>query len=327
VCAIDGDCGTSAIATTDSDGIAQFRYWLPGLVTADTSYPNPIEDLSFSARAAPSCGCWFGAQGTATVGITLTPRIWVNRTETITPAEIAGLNAIIADNAASDKVEKQRAMDILQVMKAAGVLTKDDIKDLTGIADLGLDKALQQLMGKDPDSVLMAWFMNKFRIASDGLLEGNFDPNAFARELKPYLINFLTAKILKVKALKKVEKQIRTLLSTGIDKLTHTSFTENALDVVHQIIKRSTTGKPSQGHATVKLLDISTCGGSQCLALPLPQADEQLFMIVSETNKTIPENYFYPSGSYSSEAPIAVAADRWIRAQCSAAFGCDTANK
>ncbi len=331
LCVVDGDCGPQVTAKTGDNGIAQFRYWLPGLAEnqAESEYgvgypplspADPFENLHFVAQAAPSCLCWLGAKGGGATQVAIKAHMWVNTTATVTPEEIAGLQAVIANNAKT----KQQALKVIKwiakMLKGAKVLTADDLKDFQGIAGkYHLVENLEKALGRDPDSVMMGWFFNKFGLSTDGLLSLNFDWRQWAKELEPYVVDYVTGKIESIKALKKLDTQIRSLLTSTIDKLVGEPFAEQVVHVVKDLVSQGAT---HTGKITLKLFDTSTCGGGQCTSLPLPQASERLFMVL---NGRYPDNttYFYPTPDLSAETPITFNAQVWIRSQCNRPFVCD----
>jgi Calx-beta domain len=330
VCDLEGECGTTVTGTTNDEGIARFRYWLPGLVDdgdGGSAYPGPIESLKLKAHAAATCSCFLGARGEEELNLELHPRFWVNKSVVVTQAEIDGLQALISHNADNKKNAKARAENIIKLLKAAKVLHDVAIKSLKGLTDIGQSEAMDQLLRRDPDSVMITWFMGKFGITGDGLLDGNFDPRAWGQELEPLLVNFLTKKITSVKLLGKFEKQINAQLDKWTKAIIGDSWSQQVVAITKEVVDRSLEKPRTSGRATIKLFDVSNCADSQCTALPLPQASERLFLLFSETNPGHPENYFWPKPALESEPPIKFDSQIWIRAQCAAPFACDTENK
>ena len=339
VCEIGGDCGAQVTGTTGSDGIAKFRYFLPGIAGAETVekgffYPYPIESLHFVAQAQPSCGCWTGAKGAGTAPpVTLVPHTWVDNTRTVTHEELAGLRAIIEHNAKNKEQLLKRFGYIVKFLKGAKILTDDDIKDFTKIADkTHYVENLEKLLHANRDSVMLGWFMNKFEIADDGLLSLNFDWRAWAKELEPYIVDYVTEKIeerlpfkklgkLGAKLTKKlqdyIDKKIRELLNATVDKLVGEPFSQQAIQIVDELRKNEARG---EAKVTLKLQDIGYCY-QQCLLLPFPQAYTWLYMIASGVypQDRNAGNYFYPPGH---EDPINYNPQIWVPAQCKAPFAC-----
>ena len=337
LCAIGGSCGPQVTGTTGSDGIAQFRYFLPGIAGFEpqgifSSYPYPIESLHFVAQAAPSCGCWFGAKGAGKTPVTLVPHTWVDNTRTVTRGELAGARAIIEQNAKKKATILKRFNNIVKLLKAAKILTDKDIKDFEAIGDkYRIVENLEKLLHADHDSVMLGWFMNRFEIANDGLLSDNFDWRGWANELEPYVVDYVSDKLerpiktltgkLGKKLSKKVEdyidKRIHELLTATVDKLVGKPFAKQALDVVKGLEDNETRG---EAQVTIKLQDVSYCY-QQCLALPFPSAYTWLYMLVSGVYPQDESggNYLYqtPAGSQIIYNP-----QIWIPAQCRSPFAC-----
>jgi hypothetical protein len=324
-------CGQSATATTDDNGFAQFRYWLPGLVEAaiNVAYPGPSETIKFDGTSAHGV-CLCGAEGKTSLSLELKPRLWVNRDEKINdakvdPNETAGLKAILSDNATNAKNSKTRATNIIKLLKAAHYFNGVVIKSLKGLTDIGQSDAMVRLMHKDASSVMLAWFMGKFQIAGDGLLDGNLDPRAWGQELKPVIVNFLANKIEGAgklgKAIGKFDTQLRDQLDALLEKGIGKAFEQQATAITKEIIERR-----GAGTATLKLFDVSVCKSGLCTLPPSPVgASQQLFLMFSEHNPREEINYFWPHGDLTSEAPLNIDAQRWIHAQCN--LSCDTENK
>ena len=200
------------------------------------------------------------------------------------------------------------------------MLSKDAIGEVQGIADQAFSAQMDELLRTDPDLVTLDWFMNKFGIASDGLLNANLDPNAWGQELAKNLIPILAGKIVdKVKLLKKYESKIESLITSTWNKVSGDAFQQEALTITKALIERASVKPRAAGRATLKLFDVSRCSG-QCIDLPLPRDDDKLFMLFSEVNAG-QENY-----SFQSRNPLGFTAQTWLPVQCSAAFGCDTDN-
>jgi len=234
------------------------------------------------------------------------------------------LKAILSQNATNAKNAKTRATNIIKLLQAARYLNGVVIKSLKGLTDIGQSDAMVRLMHQDASSVMLAWFMGKFQIAGDGLLDGNLDPRAWGQELKPVMVNFLANKIEGAgklgKAIGKFDKQLRDRLDALLEKGIGKAFEQQATTITKEIIERH-----GRGTATIKLFDVSACASGLCLLPPSPiGASQQLFLMFSEVNAG-QENYFWPHGDLSSEPPLNIDVQRWINAQCK--LSCDGDNK
>jgi hypothetical protein len=357
ICSLDtnGACGTTASSTTNSDGNAVFRYYLPGVVTplwpeaAVSSTPNyvyPKEILTFSVSGG-GCVCSNPQQS---LTLQFFPRLWLNRDTTITADDAAGLKAVLSKNAATKKNAETEATDIITMLADAKILKKVAINQLKGLKDLVLSEWVDQLMRRTPELVKLDWFMSKFGIESAGLLDNTLDVSAFGQEIQGPLIELISGKFNKVAgiAFSKLSKKLK-LLKTVLGKLEKKldgwfkteatdlynqlvgfPFSKDIDAIVNEIIFRGTTKPRYGGTATVKLLDISTCSG-QCgtepLEYPFGYTRYKLFLLFSEVNKGH-DPYSFPVGQYTfdaakkqGETPITFNPQYWIPKQCEH-YGC-----
>ena len=262
------------------------------------------------------------------------PHDWVDNTRTVTHGELAGARAMIEQNTNKKEQILKRFSNVVKLLKAAKILTDKDIKDFKAIGDkYRIVENLEKLLHADHDSVMLGWFMNKFEIANDGLLSDNFDWRAWAKELEPYVVDYVSDEIelrlpikkftgkLGEKLSKKlqdfIDKKIHELLTATVDKLVGKPFSLQALEVVKGLEGNEARGK---ARVTVKLQDISYCY-QQCLGLPFPSAYTWLYLGVSGTYPQDESggNYTYqtPAGSQIIYNP-----QIWIPAQCRSPFAC-----
>ena len=315
-------CGTTVKTTTDADGVALFRYWVPGAVNPDLNlfdgHPNPKETLTFEATKQLSCvgSCLF-ASGSGHQVFDVQPWLWVKKSADISTQEIDGLRDVLSHNAINKKNAVSEVKNILKVLEGAKVLTKNVVAGLKGISDIALSSQVDELMRTDPDLVLLDWLMNKFSIASPGLLYQNLDPGAWGHELGKNLIPILSGKITgKLKLLKKYEDNIKNLITTTWNKLIPDVFQVEAIALTQKIIDESLLPPRTTGKATLRLFDVSHCRG-QCLILPLPIAHEDLFLVFNEDIQGGKGTW-----SFESKGPLGFTAQTWVRAQCGPGFGC-----
>ena len=352
ICGIGGSCGTTATATTDSDGNAVFRYFLPGVVTplwpqgpgfSDT-YVYPYDIITFSVTNT-FCGCT--SQGPVT--LKFFPRLWVNENVAITPGDADGLAAVLSKNAANKKDAETDATNIIKMLTDSKILSNVAIKQLKGLSDLALSEWVDQLMRTTPTLVKLDWFMSKFHLADTGLLDTNLDLSAFGQEIKGPLLDMLSGKFnkvsgilfsklskLKLLKLSPLQKQLEKLKDSLnkwfadysqklYDQIIGYPFSHDVDQIVNEMIYRGQSKPRSGGVATFKLIDISTCNG-QCAEEPLPGAlgfgggSYKLFMLFSEVNKGHTQ-YSYPGASYETETPISFNPSYWLPHQCKG-YGC-----
>ena len=65
--------------------------------------------------------------------MTVESRVWINKSAVVTSAEIAGLQAVLSQNAADKKQAKANAKNILRLLKGAKVIPKEVLAQLKGL--------------------------------------------------------------------------------------------------------------------------------------------------------------------------------------------------
>ncbi len=350
-------CATSGVTVkTDQDGNALFRYFPPGVVNPDTGTGSvsplapPQVKLRFTASGPLfSCGCGeaFGSTGTTNdPDLRLDPwfRLWLNKDATVTPGEIRALNALLEKNKGEKEDREDQAKEFLKLLKKYSHLDDKTIDGLKGLSDLALSDYVDELMRRTPELVELDWFMSKFGIASEGLLNYNLDLAEWGQEIKQPLVELLSGKFdkylgaatggldkklekykkLKAKVdelKKKLNKLFKDEVTVALDKAFGKSFLNQVFTIVDQIRKIGGQRPRTKGHASLKLYDVSTCS-DQCLT-GLPA--QKLFMLFSYKNAGL--TYFYPGSAedgtpYGDETPIGFNAAYWLKAQCNSPYHC-----
>ena len=105
-------CTQTAIAMTNQDRNAYFRYWLPGAINLDSpTSPDPAAVISASATS--TCSCGMGSGSAEPLDITLQPHPYINEDRPITLQDLEGLQALIR----TDTTPSQARRDADRILK------------------------------------------------------------------------------------------------------------------------------------------------------------------------------------------------------------------
>lgn len=298
-------CGTSAIATTqnaaDGQGIAQFRYYFPGVVnTGDLYNPNPQVRISFVAKGS-ACGC-ANATGSATLSKQVFPQPVVNEDVTLSAADLSGLQALLGHNKLNKKNTKQITKNIFKLLEKAKLVSKAALGTLKNVSDLAQSQEVDELLRRTPELVKLDWFMHTFRLTGDGLNYDTGSIQTWGRELSDHLIPLLAAKLPKQIAF--LARRVSESLTSASKYLLGQSFTDQAIKAVDKLINRNRGGT-----MTLKLFEVSRCTSGPPCTGSVAAGAFGLVMAVSVS----------PNGEldfYESPNPIGYTPSQWLKAQC-----------
>ena len=220
-------CTQTAIAMTNQDGNAYFRYWLPGAINLDSpTSPDPAAVISASATS--TCSCGMGSGSAEPLDITLQPHPYINEDRPITLQDLEGLQALIRTDTTPSQARRDadRILKLLYDSKIIALVGADGLdgllKDAQGIAE---SDAVDELMRKTPKLIELDWFMTQFSVPANGLEYDTLSLSEWGREISDHLGDYLADKAQEAveekipKALKKlsVVKQLLKKLHDEID--------------------------------------------------------------------------------------------------------------
>jgi len=331
-------CQTTATATTNNDGNAFFRYWLPGAINLDPASPDPVAVISASATSTCSCG-----QGTGSaqpLNVTLQPHPYINEDRPVTVQDLEGLKALIRTDTTPSQ-SRRDADRILKLLHDSGIIDKLAgakgldalLKDVQGTAE---SDAVDELMRKVPKLIELDWFMRQFSVPEDGLEYDTASVAAWGREiadhLAPYLADEAAAAIegkipglfKKLDITKKLIKQLRDEIEAAAvaasKKVLGTSWVDQVDDVVEQLMNSKpgpTIKSKTPGTMTLKLFDVSRCTNTKLFSTPWCPLqtgyDGALFMAFS----ALAPGHTAAFTAYQSPNPVSYTPDIWLRVDCS----------